>query len=318
MKKFESKVPPTLMQQARAASILIAIVMALNAPLAAQAQGAHTGHATPEPAAEAAAEAEAAPLSHTEMPPMQGGSAPADARDPDAYANGMARGSGEHALPGVPRLHLGDEHSFAAFQVNRLERVWARQGAHFTAYEGEFKFGRDFEHLVLKAEGEIANGKLHTAHTELLWGHALSAYWDAQLGVRHDSGAGPDRSWLAVGVQGTAPYWIETRATAYLGQGGRAALRLEAEYDAHLTQQLVLQPKTEWNLYSKADRERGIGKGLSSASLGVRLRYEFTPQMAAYIGAQGVRRFGDSGDLARAAGGRATQTRWLAGVSWWF
>lgn len=252
------------------------------------------------------------------MPPMQGGSPPADARDPDAYAEGFERGSGVHIPPGVSKLHLGDEHSFASFKMNRLERVFPRRGGNFTGFEGHFKAGRDFNHVVLNAEGEVTGGKLHESRTELLWGHAISAYWDSQLGIRYDGGEGPDRAWLAFGVEGTAPYWIHTRATGYLGQGGRAALRLEAEYDAHLTQKLVLQPRTEWNLYSKADRARGIGKGLTSASVGLRLRYEFTPQIAPYVGVEWSRSFGDTADMARAAGGRATQTRWVAGLRFWF
>lgn len=44
------------------------------------------------------------------------------------------------------------------------------------------------------------------ARTELLWGHAFATYWDTQVGVRYDSGAGPNRSWLAAGIEGLAPY----------------------------------------------------------------------------------------------------------------
>jgi hypothetical protein len=53
-------------------------------------------------------------------------------------------------------------------------------------------------------------------------------------------------------------------------------LRLAAEYEVLLTQRWVLQPRVEANLYGKEDPELGIGRGLSSAAYGVRLRYEFT------------------------------------------
>nr|WP_243457612.1 copper resistance protein B [Ottowia testudinis] len=294
-------------------------------PATPPAAGAHDHGATHRapPAAAAASpspQAPDAPVPQAAMDhgDMQGGSPPADARDPDAYANGHERGTGEHVPPGVTKLHLGDEHSFASFKLNRLERVFPRRGGNHTAYEGQLKFGGDFNHAVLKAEGEVAGGKLHESRTELLWGHAIAAYWDSQLGLRHDGGEGPSRTWLAFGVEGTAPYWIHTRVTAYLGQSGRTALRLEAEYDAYLTQKLVLQPKTEWHFYSKNDPEQGIGKGLSSASLGLRLRYEFTPQISPYIGVEWQRSFGRTADFMRDAGGRASQTRWVAGLSFWF
>ncbi|MFM9768094.1 copper resistance protein B, partial [Streptomyces scabiei] len=86
----------------------------------------------------------------------------------------------------------------------------------------------------------------------------------------------PGRNWLAFGVQGLAPYWFEVEATGYVGEQGRTALRLAAEYEVLLTQRWVLQPRVEANLYGKEDPELGIGRGLSSAAYGVRLRHEFS------------------------------------------
>ncbi|HQQ71994.1 MAG TPA: copper resistance protein B [Alicycliphilus sp.] len=250
--------------------------------------------------------------------PMQGGSPPADARDPNGYSDGFVRGSGKYSLAGVPPLRLDDQRSFANLKVNRLERAWARHGEDATTYDLQARIGRDFDHLVIKAEGDVAKGKLHDSRTELLWGHAIAAYWDTQLGVRLDHGAGKDRQWLAAGVQGLAPYWFELDATAYLGSGGRSALRLEGSYDLLLTQKLVLQPRTEWNFYGKSDPANAIGSGLANASAGLRLRYEVTRQIAPYVGVEWQHSFGRTRDFVRAAGDRASQTRWVAGVSFWF
>ena len=171
---------------------------------------------------------------------------------------------------------------------------------------------------MIKAEGEVAKGKLQEARTELLWGHAIATFWDTQLGVRYDSGVGPDRGWLAFGVQGLAPYWFEVDATAYAGENGRTALRLGAEYELLLTQKLILQPRIELNLYGKSDVERGIGSGLSEAQTGLRLRYEFTRQFAPYIGVERVSKFGQTADIARDEGEKSAVTRWVAGVRFWF
>ena len=45
---------------------------------------------------------------------------------------------------------------------------------------------------------------------------AISPWWDAVAGIRHDFGHGPSRTYAAFGVQGLAPYKFEVAATAYL------------------------------------------------------------------------------------------------------
>lgn len=241
---------------------------------------------------------------------MQGGSAPPDARDPHAYSGGQTFGA-------IPRPRLGDEHNFASLLVDRLEYVQGRNNS-FMAYDAQAWFGRDYDRAVLKAEGEIDGGRIEEARTELLWGHAVASFWDLQLGLRYDSGDGPDRKWLAFGMQGLAPYWFEVDAAAYVGENGRTALRLEGEYELLLTQKLVLQPRIEANFYGKSDPLREIGSGLSNASIGLRLRYEFKREIAPYIGVQWVRKFGGTADFARADGERTRDTQWVAGLRFWF
>jgi copper resistance protein B len=248
---------------------------------------------------------------------MQGGPAPADARDPHAYSDGYTLESGPYVRPGPRELRMADEHNFGALLVDRLERGYANHG-NSTTYDAQAWFGRDYDRLVVKAEGDVAQGKLQEARTELLWGHSITTFWDTQLGARYDSGVGPDRSWLAFGVQGLAPYWFEVDAAAYVGDAGRTALRLGAEYELLLTQKLVLQPRIELNAYGKSDAARGVGSGLSDAQTGIRLRYEFTRQFAPYIGIERTSKFGQTADLARADGEKTGVTRWVAGVRFWF
>ena len=234
-----------------------------------------------------------------------------------APSTDRALGDGKYALAGPRQLRLADERSFGSVLLNRLERVGTRDGI-ATAYDAQAWFGRDYDRLVLKAEGEYAQDELGEARTELLWGHAVANYWDTQLGVRFDSGEGPDRTWLAFGVQGLAPYWFELDATAYVGNEGRSALRLDAEYELLLTQRLVLQPRVEINLYGKRDEARAVGSGLSDAVAGLRLRYEISRQFAPYVGVEWAEKFGQTADMAGAAGARTEETRWLAGLRFWF
>jgi copper resistance protein B len=185
-------------------------------------------------------------------------------------------------------------------------------------YDLEAWYGRTYDRAVLKAEGDIDGGEIVEARTELLWGHAFAAFWDSQLGVRYDSGEGPNREWLAFGIEGLAPYWFDIEATAYLGESGRSALRLDASYDLLLTQKLVLQARIEANIYGKRDVERGLGNGLSAVSAALRVRYEIRRELAPYFGVEWVRKYGETEDFARAAGDDPSDARLVAGLRFWF
>lgn len=240
---------------------------------------------------------------------MQGGKAPPDARDPHAYSNGYDFGP--------LKLRMADQENFSSLLVDNLEAMRTKDNTS-AEYDLQAWYGRIYNRAVLKAEGEVDDGRSAESRTELLWGHAVAIFWDTQLGMRRDGGQGPNRSWLAFGVQGIAPYWFNVDIAAYLGEEGRSALRLDAEYDLLLTQKLILLPRIDMNFYGKADAARGLGSGLSDASVALRLRYEIRREFAPYIGIERVAKFGGTADYARAAGKDAEETRFIAGVRFWY
>lgn len=249
---------------------------------------------------------------------MQGGSAPADARDPHANSGGYSIESGKYALPGKRILVLADEQHFGSLLVDRLEVVDTSDNTS-AAYDLQAWYGHDYDRLVLKAEGNVDDGTLEESSTELLLSHAIATFWDVQAGLRYDSSdGGPERSWLAVGVQGLAPYWFELDISGYVGDEGRSALSFEAEYEILFTQKLVLQPRFEANYSGKDDLKLGIGSGLTNVSAGLRLRYEIRREFAPYIGVEWAKLYGDTSDLAEAAGLDADETRAVAGLRFWF
>jgi len=227
-------------------------------------------------------------------------------------------------MPDMPDTQMADVmqmHDDAAFGMFKLDQFEHALGNSRAAYELEAWYGRDFDKLWLRSEGERDSGRTDL-RTEVFWDHAFTSFWDWQLGARHDGGSGPahaapNRDWAAFGVQGIAPYWFEIEATAYVGEQGSAA-RLRAEYELLFTQRLILQSEAEANLYSRSDARREVGSGLSDASFGLRLRYEIRREFAPYVGIVRTQRFGAAADAARALGHDAVDTQWVAGVRVWF
>ena len=241
---------------------------------------------------------------------MQGGSAPPDARDPD-YSDGVSAGpmTGMHGMHG--------ESTVAMVLLDRLEQFYG-DSANGQAIDAQAWVGSDLSKLWFKLDGERSDGRLGATRSELLWNRAISPYWGVQAGARHDFGEGPSRNWAAFGFQGLAPYWFDVEATAYVGEFGRTALRLEAEYELLLTQRLILQPDVEVNFYGKNDPAREIGSGLSDIDFGLRLRYEITRKFAPYVGAHRSRKFGTTASYAREANGQVDDTQLVAGLRLWF
>ena len=200
---------------------------------------------------------------------------------------------------------------------NRLEGFDTDAGSGL-AWEGQGWVGTDLNKLWLRSEGERVGGHTEGADLEVLYGRAFARWWDVVAGVRHDFKPGLSQDFVAIGVQGLAPYKFEVEATAYLGQSGQTAARLEAEYETLLTSRLILQPLVEVNFYGKNDERRGIGSGLSTAEAGLRLRYEITRQFAPYIGLVHERAFGRTADFRRTAGEGVNDTRFVAGIRIWF
>lgn len=227
------------------------------------------------------------------------------------YSDGYTYGS----MPGMDML---DEAHQGKLLLDQLEYAHSRNGNNAVAIDGEGWYGGDLDKLWLKFEGERAGGKLQDLRAEALWSRAVAPFWDMQLGLRHDSGIGPGRTWAAFGVEGLAPHWFETGVAFYVGQGGRTAVRMQVSYDARFTRRLILQPKLEANFYGRNDPQRGVGSGLSDAALGLRLRYEFTRQFAPYVGVEFDRRFGKTAAFARSNGEPAFDPGLVAGVRVWF
>ena len=230
--------------------------------------------------------------------------------DPAAYLATLER------MP-MTGMDMADDRRTGKVLINQLEWTHA-DGASGQAWDAQAWYGGDFNRLLLRSDGARSAGRLQEGDIEALWSHAVTAFWDSTLGVRHDFGAGPARDWAAFGVQGLAPYWFDIEATGYVGAGGRTAARLKVEYELLFTQRLILQPEFEANLYGRSDPARRLGSGLSDASLGLRLRYEIRREFAPYIGVVWQRVFGGTAGFRRAENKSVFDRQIVAGVRVWF
>lgn len=201
--------------------------------------------------------------------------------------------------------------------VDRLE-TWNGDDGSPVAWETSAWIGTDLDRAWLRSEGEALDGSVESANVELLYGRAISRWWDAVAGIRHDFGDGPSRNYAAFGVVGLAPYMFEVEATAYLGESGQAGLAVEVEYETLFTNRLILQSVVEAEAWSKDEPARGIGSGLNKVEAGLRLRYEFSRRFAPYIGIVRERAFGQTADFREARGGMVDDTRFVLGLRTWF
>ncbi len=121
-----------------------------------------------------------------------------------------------------------------------------------------------------------------------------------------------------MGIQGLAPYWFDVELTGYVSDAGHLAARIKASYDVLFTNRLIMTPSVETNIFSKQQKARQLGSGVSNVELGVRLRYEVVRKFAPYIGFAWERSFGGTADFKRAAGDPVTERRFVAGVRLWW
>jgi copper resistance protein B len=215
--------------------------------------------------------------------------------------------------------HHSMEHPSPVNAMVLFDRLEAWDADHGTGqrWEATAWMGTDLDRLWLRSEGEREGGRTDTADLELLYGRSILPWWDVVAGVRQDMRP-QSRTWAAFGVQGLAPHFFEVSATAYVGNGGQVQLKAEAEYDMRITNRLILQPVVEATAALKDEPDAGIGSGLGKVETGLRLRYEISRRFAPYIGIVHERRFGNTADYARAAGGHARDTSVVAGIRLWF
>jgi len=291
-------------------ALLLALLTSTAPALAQPMDHAMHEHAPTPPAPAAPAQPEAP--TGTDQPP---GNAPpppiAHDRPADRTWNPAEMAAAEAAMMQPPVT------TYTKVLVNLAERQF-RRGGDGMRWEGEAWAG-GLNRFVLKTEGEATAGEgVEQAEVQALWSKALDPWWNLQLGLRQDIRPVPARTWATLGIAGRARYQFDVSAAAFLSDKGDLAARIEASYDQRITQRLILQPRAELNLSAQDMPARRIGAGLSSAELGLRLRYEIAREFAPYVGFNWTWSTGQTAAYARADGKPAAAHGLVAGIRLWF
>ncbi|MCF6325007.1 MAG: copper resistance protein B [Gammaproteobacteria bacterium] len=263
---------------------------------------------TPEPA-------KSKTMSSMKGTSMQGGSAPGDARDPNAY-------SGGYEYRGMAGWEESDEIVFSKVIVDQLE-YRSNKGKNTLGWDIQGWRGTDYNKFWFKFEGEDeTSSSIGELELQALYSRAIAPFWDFQIGARYDgaygAGSANDRFFAVVGFQGLAPYWFELEPALFISDDGDVSARIVSTYDLLFTQRLILQPRFEINVAATEVNEFGIGKGVNDIQLGFRLRYEIQRKVAPYVGLSWTRLAGDTGDMARTAGEDVDNLALVTGIRLWF
>lgn len=224
----------------------------------------------------------------------------------------------EMAMARSEVLHEGGAQRTSYILFNQLEAQSSNPSDNFY-WNGQAWYGGDLNKLWFKTEGRspLNSQDVDDAELQALYSRAIAPYWDIQAGIRHDFEP-KSLDHVVVALQGLAPYFFEVDVSAFLSTDGDLTARAELEYDLLLTQRLILQPRIEANFSAQDIAERDLGEGLNNIDAGIRLRYEFTRELAPYIGIEWQRNFGDTKKFVEAAGGDSEQTVLVAGIRAWF
>ena len=289
----------------------------------------HAGHTMPD--------APSAPEEPADMPGMDMTGSESGGHDMSAMQPG-ATDVGNAPAPAPPTDHAADalfdpaemarsrgalRRENGAFSGSMilfdLAEFQARPGGNGYRWESDAWFGGDIDRLQIKTEGEGSFGKpIEDFEVQALYSRAISPFWNAHIGLRHDIVPNPSRTYAVVGVEGMAPYWLHATGQLFVSDKGDVRVRLEGSYDARITQRLIFQPRFELNLSAQDMPAIGVGSGLTSFEVGARLRYEFRREFAPYIGVEWSGKTGDTAHYARLVGDKPNAVNLVAGIRFWF
>lgn len=204
------------------------------------------------------------------------------------------------ALWSVP---VAAEQLIYGFQAEQLE-IRRVDGNDAFVWDFDALMGSDEIKLVWRSEGERVqgNGTFTSLENQLRLQFPISTFFDAVVGVQANTPDGlPERYNAVVGVKGLAPQWFEIDADLYLSDHSFA--RFEGEYEAMLTNSLILVPSLELTVPLKDDPAYDQAAGGVTVEAGLRLSFDLIDRaVSPYLGVNYEKSFGGTADMIEASG----------------
>jgi len=173
--------------------------------------------------------------------------------------------------------------------------------------------GYDQNKLYIYSQGEKAEGMNANSENQLVYSRAVAPFWDVQAGIDYDKSETNSTTWGILALSGLAPYFFDSRIAFLVNDSGNIGLRIDVEYEALITQKLILTPSFALDAYSQDEKVINLGSGLSNITLGARLRYEIRREFAPYVGVEWSKNFANTAKLS------PLNTSYIVtGVRFWF
>jgi copper resistance protein B len=173
--------------------------------------------------------------------------------------------------------------------------------------------GTDEDRLWIKGEFERSGGEIEQSEIWAMYSRNVSDFWDVQVGIRHDFDPIPV-TYAVIGIEGLAPFFVETEAHFFVSDGGDVSFRFRREHDLLLTQRLVMQPYAEVELHAQDVPEQEVAAGVSKVEIGLQTRYEIDRDFAPYVDLRYEAKLGETGRMAKEDGGSRGGISALAGI----
>lgn len=214
---------------------------------------------------------------------------------------------------GVPIVHA--EPLIYGVQVEQFEYRFLEDDTEVLAWDGDFVIGTDELKFVLRSEGEFETDGdvMESLENQARFQFPVSTFFDAAVGVRFDTPEGARQAHAVVGLKGLAPQWFEVDADLYLSDN--PSFRIEAEYEALITNRWILTPSIEFDLPFNDNAEFEQGAWGPKVEVGARLGYDLIDRtLSPYVGVHYERVFGQTRDIKLADGKEGDALFMVAGV----
>lgn len=202
---------------------------------------------------------------------------------------------------------------FYGFQAEQAE-IRFNNGEEILAWDFDAVIGTDELKFVWRSEAEYSldEEEFETLENQFRLATPISPFFDAIAGIRIETPEGNDRIDGVVGIHGLAQQWIEVDADLFVSED--PSIRLEAEYEGLITNQITFTPSIEIEIPLTDDRSRGFGNFAPIIEIGARLSYDLIDRaISPYIGVHYEFATGESGRLAQAGGGNKDEFFFVVG-----